>query len=271
MAVTHTYCLNSSTIRPTPLLEKIRVAAKTGYSAIELWTDDIDAFVSGGGKLGDVRRALNDSGLLVPSVVALHGWLGSTGSEHDAAMAEAARRMEQAIAVGAARIIASPPLEDRDLSRAGDQYRELLELGDHLGIAPAMEFLGFVPSVFTIEQAWQIAVDADHADAAVVMDPFHILRGGGDIESIGLVPGDRVAVWHWNDLPAEPPATEQTDADRVMPGDGVAPLQQIETLARDAGYAGPVSLELFNESYWARDPEEVAALGLRKMMGSFSS
>ena len=271
MTVTHTYCLNSSTIRPAPLMEKIRIAAKVGYDAIELWTDDLDAYVTAGGRLGDVQQALSDGGLAVPTVIALHGWLGSTGAEHAAAVVEAARRMEQAVAVGAARIIASPPLEACDLSCAGDQYRELLELGDRIGIAPAIEFLGFVASVFTAEQAWQICVDADHPHASVVMDPFHMLRGGGDIASISLIPGERVAIWHWNDLPAQPPAREQSDADRVMPGDGVAPLEQIEKLARGAGYAGAVSLELFNEAYWAGDAEQVAALGLRKMRRFFTS
>ena len=29
------YCLNTSTIRPTPLLEKIRIAGEAGYTAIE--------------------------------------------------------------------------------------------------------------------------------------------------------------------------------------------------------------------------------------------
>ena len=40
------YCLNSSTIRPAPILKKIEVAAQAGYSAIELWHDDIDAHVA---------------------------------------------------------------------------------------------------------------------------------------------------------------------------------------------------------------------------------
>ena len=36
------YCLNTSTIRPTPLLEKIRIAGAAGYQAIEPWNDEVD-------------------------------------------------------------------------------------------------------------------------------------------------------------------------------------------------------------------------------------
>ena len=264
------YCLNSSTIRPAALMEKIRIAGQVGYRAIELWNDDLQAYQEQGGSLGDVREALEDYGLAVPTVIALHGWLGSEGEAHAQALEEAKRRMEQAVAVGAEFIVPSPPMDSCDLSCGGVDYRELLELGRAMGVRPAMEYLGFVQSVYTIEQAWQIVEDADHPDSSLIMDPFHILRGGGSIESIALVPADKVAIWHWNDAPSDKPFAEQTDADRVMPGDGIGPLQRIEELALAQGYEGFVSLELFNPALWEEDPEEVARIGLDKMQRYFA-
>ena len=264
------YCLNSSTIRPAALMEKIRIAGQVGYRAIELWNDDLQAYQEQGGSLGDVREALEDHGLAVPTVIALHGWLGSEGEAHAQALEEAKRRMEQAVAVGAEFIVSSPPMDSCDLSCGGVDYRELLELGRAMGVRPAMEYLGFVQSVYTIEQAWQIVEDADHPDSSLIMDPFHILRGGGSIESIALVPADKVAIWHWNDAPSDKPFAEQTDADRVMPGDGIGPLQRIEELALAQGYEGFVSLELFNPALWEEDPEEVARIGLDKMQRYFA-
>ena len=263
------FCLNASTIRPTPLIEKIRIAAEAGYDAIELWSNELTEYVEGGGTLAEVKRALDDAGLAVPTLIALFGWLGSTGEAHARAIDEAKMKMEQAAAVGATHVIASPPREAVDLSRGGEQYRELLEIGASFGVKPAMEFLGFVQSVYTIEQAWKIVEDADHPDATIVMDPFHILRGGGDVASIAEVPGSRVAIWHWNDVPGTKPIPEMTDADRVLPGDGVGPLEEIARLALEAGYSGYVSLELFNEALWAQDPFEVARIGLDKTRGFF--
>ena len=57
------YCLNTSTIRPTPLLEKIRIAGKAGYTAIEPWNDEITAYLEQGGSLAELKRALADAGL----------------------------------------------------------------------------------------------------------------------------------------------------------------------------------------------------------------
>ncbi|MBT7300279.1 MAG: sugar phosphate isomerase/epimerase, partial [Victivallales bacterium] len=48
-------------------------------------------------------------------------------------------------------------------------------------------------------------------------------------------------------------------------GDGIAPLGQILRDLKTAGYAGMLSLELFNRSYWQRDARWVAQTGREKM------
>jgi sugar phosphate isomerase/epimerase len=45
----------------------------------------------------------------------------------------------------------------------------------------------------------------------------------------------------------------------------VAPLARILRDVHDTGFRGPLSLELFNQDYWARDALEVARTGLEKM------
>ena len=44
------YCLNTSTIKPTPLLEKIEIAGRLGYGALEPWNDEIDEYLGRGGR-----------------------------------------------------------------------------------------------------------------------------------------------------------------------------------------------------------------------------
>ncbi len=260
-----TYALNTSTIRPASLMDKIRIAGETGYEAIELWNDDLTTYEKEGGLLADVKQALDDHGLSVPTVIALHGWLNTTGEEHQKSIEEAKRRMAQAAAVGAPYIIASPPREVADLQLGGRNYRELLELGREFGVKPAMEFLGFVDGVNQVKHAWEVITVADHADSTIVLDPFHIYRGGGEIDDMRGVPGDKIAVFHFNDAPPSPPRAEQTDADRVYPGDGILDLPQMIAILNEAGYQGVISLELFNPNYWKEDAREVARIGLDKM------
>ena len=259
------YTLNCSTIRPTPVLEKIGIAGRVGYKAIELWHDDLDAHLARGGTLAEVRKALADNGLTVPTTIYLKGWFETTGDEHRQELAECQRRMEQAVEVGAVHVIAGPPAGFADHDQGARNYRELLELGLRLGVKPAMEFLGFVEDLNTIDSALEIITKAGHAEGTIVLDPFHIFRGGGSVESISKLLPEQIAICHFNDTPAQPPRMQQHDKDRVYPGEGHLDLKHMLNLLRKVGYYRWLSLELFREDLWAGDPHEVARVGLEKM------
>lgn len=259
------YCLNTSTIRPTPLLEKLRVARAAGYEAIEPWNDEVTEYLAQGGSMGELRAALRDHGLRVVSVIALHGWVTSEGLAYQAALDECKRRMAQTAELGSPYIVASPPKEVVDLGKAAERFGELMRLGRAEGVAPSMEFLGFVDGIKTIDSAWTIAQNCGEPGATIVADVFHMIRGGGSVDDLLKVPGDRLANFHINDVPAVPDPLTQTDADRVMVGAGIADLPRVIANLRTIGYRGPLSLELFNRELWQGDPSEVVATGLARV------
>jgi sugar phosphate isomerase/epimerase len=260
-----TYCLNTSTIRPTPLLQKIEVAGRAGYSAIEPWNDEITAHLEQGGSLPELKRALAGAGLRVVSVIALHGWVTAEGLEYQRVLDDCRRRMGQAAELGSPYIVASPPRDVVDLGRASARFAELMELGSQLGVTPTMEFLGFVDGVKNVAGAWEIASRTGDSRATVVADVFHMIRGGGTVDDLLQIPGDRLANFHINDVPAQPDPLTQKDEDRVMVGDGIADLPRVIANLRTIDYRGPLSLELFNHALWAQDPFEVVKTGLDRI------
>ena len=259
-------CLNTSTIRPASLLEKLSIAAESGYSAIELWNDDLTEFEQQGGSLHEIRRRAQDLGLAIPSVIALFNWMQSAGASKKEAFAECRRRMTQAAAVGARYIVASPVPDNQnvDIGHAAGRYRELLELGEQVGVLPAMEFLGFFRNVYQLEQALAVARQAGHAGASIVLDPFHLYRGGSGFGGLKAIGSMKISICHFNDAPSMPPQFEQGDSDRVYPGDGILPLTQMLRDLEGIGYNGYLSVELFNPSYWQQDLRKVAATARRK-------
>lgn len=260
------YSLNSSTIRTTPLLRKIAVASEAGYSGIELWHDDIDAYLSGGGSLSELRRALDDHGLMVPTTIHLKQWFQTVGDEYAAVISDTQRKLEQAAAVGACYTVAGPPPGIADRQLGARRYFDLLELGKQFAVCPAFEYLGFVEDIRTIDDALEIMDGSGHPDACIVLDPFHCYVGGGSMESIRRLTASRIVVSHFNDAPASPPPHTQRDPDRVMPGDGAVNLKLYCELLRTVGYTGFLSLELFRPDLWEQNPLEVARTGLEKMM-----
>lgn len=259
------YCLNTSTIRPTPLLEKIRLAGEAGYTAIEPWNDEITAYLDQGGSLGELKAALGDAGLRVVSVIALHSWITSDGVEHVRVLEECRRRMAQAADLGSPYIVASPPREVVDLGRATERFAELLEIGRAIGVQPTMEFLGFVAGIKDVASAWAIASGSGDPKATIVADVFHMIRGGGTVDDLLKIPGDRLANFHINDVPAQPDPLTQKDEDRVMVGEGIADLPRVIANLRTIGYRGPLSLELFNRELWSQDPGTVIRRGIERI------
>jgi sugar phosphate isomerase/epimerase len=82
---------------------------------------------------------------------------------------------------------------------------------------------------------------------------------------LALLNGASLPVFHINDYPGDIPAETVRDSDRVYPGDGVCPFDEIIPLLYQAGFRGALSLELFNASYW-RDstPGQVLDTGYKK-------
>jgi sugar phosphate isomerase/epimerase len=258
-------CLNTSTIKPTPLLEKIAIAGRAGYQAIEPWNDEIDDYLAQGGSIAELKKALRNSGLKVVSVIALMGWSTAEGTEYQKVLETCKRRMEQAVALGSPYIVASPPGGKVDVGQITARFGELFRLGRSLGVEPAMEFLGFVEQINSVASALEIASGCGEAGAKVVADVFHMIRGGGSVDDLLMLKGSQLACFHINDVPPQPDPLTQTDHDRVMVGEGIADLPRVIANLRTIGYHGPLSLELFNHALWRADPADVVTTGLRRI------
>lgn len=262
-------CLDTATIRPASLVDKVRFASEAGFDAIEPWEGEVHQYEQEHGDLGELRRRIEDAGLFVPSVIGLWNAIPPTREEFDASLVDSRRRMRQAAAIGAEHIqtIPQPARAWRDFDPfwAAARYRELLEigLGDY-GINPAMVFVEFLEGSRTMGQASQIAMDADHPKAKIIPDVFHMHIGGSGFSGLKHLQGDFIAIFQFNDAPASPTMPDLKDEHRVYPGEGILPLAESLRDLRDIGYTGCISLELYNPRYWEQDLGGVAQIGLAR-------
>lgn len=263
------FCLNTSTIKPQPLLEKIRLTAEAGFAGVELWINDVYEFVGQGGEVSDVEKAVQDHGLIVPCTIAMRQWGEASDLEYPLMLEEAKRRMELAARLGAPYIVATPPRDPCDLEVLTARYRDLLEIGRQVGTKPAFEYISFFKSAYRLDQAWQVVQNANDDDATLILDAFHTWNSGGTVDDLSVVPADRICHYHIDDADPNIPAGQQTDPDRVMIGDGAIDLRAEVRTLREIGYDGTVSLELFNKSLWQQDPREVLKMGIDRMRALF--
>jgi 2-keto-myo-inositol isomerase len=265
-------CLNTSTIsgQKLPLPEQVKVCAAAGYQGIEPWIRDLRQFVSEGGKLSDLKNQIADSGLKVESAIGFANWIVDDEALRNAGLEEARRDMEMLREIGGTRI-AAPPVGAQNapgpaLDVIASRYRALLELGHEIGVKPQLELWGFSKTLSKLSELAYVAAGAEHEDACVLPDFYHIYKGGSDFRGLEMIEASRMHVFHINDYPAEPPRESINDAARVFPGDGVCPLvDAIASLIRN-GFTGAFSLELFNPEYWKRDAAAVAKEGYEKSL-----
>ena len=262
------YCLNTSTIRGNHLdvAAQIDVAAKAGYDAIEPWARDIEAYTARGGTLKDLAKHISDSALTVEDVIAFNAWLDDDDARRAKSMENLKREMDIVAQIGGKRI-ATPPGnngEDVSLDRAIEYYRAALELGQQMGVNPLLELWGRSTALGPLSHGAYVVIGAGRADASMLLDIFHLYKSGTLFPSLNQINGAALHVLHVNDYPAADDPSKLTDANRVYPGDGVAPLGQIFRDLRDNGFRGVLSLELFNQEYWKMSAEENARTGLQK-------
>ena len=262
-------CLNTSTLREhnLSLVDTIDLVAATGYDGIEPWVRELDAYVAQGGSLDELRRRIEGAGLAVPNLIGFFEWAVDDPDRRAAGLAEAARAMALCAAVGCSRLAAPPSgitEADIPLPVLAKRYRAVLELGSRMGVVPVVEFWGMSRTLSRLGDAVYVAMESGQRDACVLVDVFHMFKSGSPHAGLRLVGPETVGLVHINDYPAAPPE-QLTDADRVYPGDGVAPLGQILRDLACAGYTGMLSLELFNASYWQQDARLVAETGLAKV------
>lgn len=266
------YCLNTSTISGANLgiVELIEIASSSGYDAIEPWMRELDEYEKKGGSLADLRKRCADSGLVVADAIGFDEWIVDDDARRAKGLEAMKRDMDRIAQIGGAHV-AAPPIgahestaSPLDLQKAAERYAALLELGKQMGVTPILELWGFSKNLSRLGEVAFVAIESHHPNAAMLLDIYHLHKGGSEFSGLRLINGAALPLLHVNDYPATPPREQITDAQRVYPGDGVAPFREIYTSLRDSGFGGYLSLELFNRDYWKQSPAKVARIGLEK-------
>src|SRR4026209_1023714 len=87
----------------------------------------------------------------------------------------------------------------------------------------------------SIQTALQIIREANHPNARLMLDTFHIYAGVGKVEDLALVKHGELSRRHVGDIPDTPPRERLgSQTHRLFPGEGTAPLKRtIEILKRE--------------------------------------
>jgi 2-keto-myo-inositol isomerase len=265
------YCINMATIRGHKLgfVKELEVASKAGFKAAEIWIDSLQTYIKEGGTIADARKRLNDLDMKIENCIGFAPWIIDDETRRNEGLEQMKREMDMLAQIGCKRTAAPPvgatnnPL--LDLKKVAERYRVALELGDKTGVVPQLEMWGFSKNLSRVSEVSYVALESGHPSARILLDVFHLYKGGSSLDTLPLINPSSMEIFHMNDYAASLPPATITDADRIYPGDGIAPIKKILKTFNKREKPLILSVEVFNKNYYAQDPLLVAKTALAKM------
>jgi len=265
------YSLNMSTLRGHNLgfRKELEVASRAGFKSVEIWINTLQDFLKTGATLAEAKRIVDDLGLKVEDAIGFATWIVEDQAARSKALEQLKVEMDQLAQIGCPRI-AAPPMgattgEILELPKMAERYRKILELGEQTGVVPHLELWGFSKNLSRVGELLYVAVESGHPSARVLMDVYHLHKGGSGMDSVKDVGKPLIEIFHINDYPATPPRESIADSDRIYPGDGIAPLKTLLKTLKNPEKPVILSFEVFNKNYYAQDALLVAKTGLERM------
>ena len=259
--------LNQATIKYADLATALRVTREAGIESIGLWREPV-AEVG----LAGAAAMVADSGLRVSSLCRGGFFTAADPARRRAALEDNRRAIEETATLAAAGAPGSAPVlvlvagglpdGDRDLpsarARAADAIAELVDDAAAAGVVLAVEPMHPIYAadrgvISTLGQALDVA--ERFPTVGVVVDTFHVWWDPQLAEQVRRA-GPRIAAYQVCDWITPLPADALLA--RGMMGDGHVDFAPVTRLVAEAGYAGDIEVEIFNQAIWDADPLDVA-------------
>jgi len=255
---------NGATTMKADLPADIAAAGRAGFKALEIWAAKMDRYLADH-TVAELRTLFEQYEVRPASINSIEFITFRPPAEYEGIKARCRALCEVSQALGCDKIVVVPsPTPEGGATHQEIQaesvkvLRELAEIANPYDVRLAFEFLGFGwCSVRTLEQCWEIVKETNRANVGLVIDTCHFYAGGSTLPSIERVDPKKILIFHINDVEERPKETIE-DAHRLLPGEGVIPLDDILIRLKHIGFDGLCSVELFRPEYWERDPEELA-------------
>jgi sugar phosphate isomerase/epimerase len=234
--------------------------ARAGIKNVEITNILLDEFLKTD-DLAAARRVITDLGLNLVQAATGVTELWEPNPNRAAALDNLKRRCEMYANMGLNRVY-SPTTCTKKVTE--DDYKEgaenMFDAGDvakQFNTSLRIEFLRTSTFISTLPTLLKMTRAAAHPNIEPMLDFYHFWSGLNKFEDLDMIRPGEIGHVHFQDVPDMP--RELLDlSTRIIPGDGISPLNRILGKLAEKGYAGPLSVELFLPKFQQGDPFEVA-------------
>jgi 4-hydroxyphenylpyruvate dioxygenase len=249
------------------LREKLAAIAAADFDGVEIFENDFLAF---DGTPAEVGRMVRDHGLEITLFQPFRDFEGLPEPQRSRAFDRAERKFDLMQELGTDLMLVCSNVSPAALGgvdRAAADFRELGERAAKRGLRVGYEALAWGRHISDHRDAWEIVRRADHPNIGLILDSFHTLARRIDVDTIRAIPGDRIFIVQLADAPLmDMDPLQWSRHYRNMPGQGGLSVVDFMRAVAATGYAGPLSLEIFNDQFRGGSPRSIAVDGRRSLV-----
>jgi len=234
--------------------------ARAGIKQVELTNTLLDEFLKTD-SLAAARRVVTDLGLTpVSSACGVFG-LWEPNPKRAAALDGFRKRCEMFASLGLTRIYSPTATTEKftqdDYKQGVTNMREVGDIAKQFGMTVMAEAVRSSTFIGTLPTLLRMMREAAHPNVAPLLDFYHFWSGLNKLEDLDLIRKGEIGHVHFQDVP-DVPRELLDNTTRLIPGDGVSPINHMLRTLADKGYSGPLSVELFLPRFQQGDPYEIA-------------
>jgi 4-hydroxyphenylpyruvate dioxygenase len=249
------------------LAEKLEAAAAIGFDGVEIFENDLLTF---DGSPRDVRYLAESLGLAITCFQPFRDFEAMPEPQRARNMDRAERKFDVMQQLGAELLLVcsnvSPAVIDDD-ARATADLAEMAERAHRRGLRVGFEALAWGRNINKWRHAWKIVEAASHPALGLIVDSFHTLAVGDDLSDLCIVPAEKIFFAQLADAPKlSLDVLSWSRHFRNFPGQGQLKVAAFVRDLIEAGYRGPLSLEIFNDEFRSAPARLMARDGLRSLL-----
>jgi 4-hydroxyphenylpyruvate dioxygenase len=247
--------------------EKLRAIAGAGFDAVEIFENDLLSF---NGSPRGVGRLCRDLGLSICAFQPFRDFEGMPEPQRGRNFARAQHKFDlmQELETDLLLVCSNvSPASLGGIDRAAADLHALGELATSCGLRVGFEALAWGRHVNDYRDAWEIVRRADHKSIGIILDSFHALAPAFPVMAIPSIPADKIFLVQLADAPKLGlDVLSWSRHFRCFPGQGDLPVGAFMEAIAATGYAGPLSLEIFNDQFRSGSAVRTATDGLRSLI-----
>jgi 4-hydroxyphenylpyruvate dioxygenase len=248
------------------LADKLDSAARVGFDGVEIFENDLLTF---DGSPADIRLMAEDLGLAITLFQPFRDFEAMPENQRARLLDRAERKFDVMEQLGTDLVLVCSNTQAAsvdDDARAAADLRAMAERAAARGMRVGYEALAWGRNVNRWGHGWRIVQAADHPALGLIVDSFHTLAIGDDPDGIAGLPGDRVFFVQLADAPLlSMDVLSLSRHYRNFPGQGELDVARFLRAVAASGYTGPLSLEVFNDSFRSAPSRMIGRDGLRSL------